>query len=113
MCIVTEPRTFRVAFCARAQCEDSAFEGTLFWRGLYRHAVPLAFLIRCVAPRFFRDDDELIRQLGRDRSIEEIADDIEHFEYGNRVRPHWLRTGLRIHLNPQRIEALARRCLAV
>ena len=106
------PPDFRTAFCAQMGCADSAFERALFWRGLYRHAVPLAFFLRLTVPGFFREDEEFIRWVGRDGSLAEVETDLERFRYGNRVRAHWLRTGCRIHLNPARIWALARRCLA-
>lgn len=104
---------FRTAFCAHARCADAAFERTLFWQGLYRHAVPLALLIRWFAPNFFRPDEEFIRFVGADASLAEVEEDMERFEYGNRVQPHWLRTGLLIRVNQARIAALARTCLAV
>lgn len=108
--VMTRP-DFRTVFCQQAHCEASHFERALFWRGLYRHAIPFAFLIRLVAPRFFRDDLDFIRFLGADASMEEINEDIDRFQYGNRVRRHWLRTGFRIHLDPARIAALASTCL--
>ncbi len=104
---MTNRPTFRTAFCQRAHCDDSRYERALFWRGLYRHAIPFAFLIRMVAPRFFRDDFDFIRYLASDATMEEVNEDIDRFEYGNRVRRHWFRTGLRIHLNPVRVAALA------
>jgi hypothetical protein len=107
-----KPTDLRTAFCAQTRCAASAFERTFFWRGLYRHAVPLAFCLRILAPRFFREDEEFIRWIGRDGSLTEVEADIERFRYSNRVRPHWLRTGLRIHLDPVRIWAWAQRCLA-
>lgn len=102
---------FRTAFCRRTQCQDTRFERALFWRGLYRHAIPLALFIRLFAPRFFRDDLDFIRFLAADTSMEDVAEDIDRFEYGNRVRRHWLRTGLRIRLNSARVAALAAKCL--
>ena len=102
---------FRTEFCRHTGSSDSAFERSLFWRGLYWHAIPFAFLIRLVAPRFFRDDFDFIRYLGDDASMVEVNEDIDRFEYGNRVRRHWLRTGLRLHLSPARIAALASNCL--
>jgi hypothetical protein len=103
----------RMAFCAQARCRESAFERAFFWRGLYRHAVPLAFFIRLLAPAFFREDQEFIRWLGGDHSLAEVMEDIDRFEYGNRVRHHWLRTGCRIQISPERVAALARRYLPV
>lgn len=107
-----KPTDFRTAFCAQARCAGPAFERALFWRGLYRHAMPLALFLRLTAPGFFREDEEFIRWLAGDGSLAEVEEDIERFQYGNRVRAHWLRTGLRIHLDPARIWALAQRCLA-
>ena len=104
---MTTGPNFRTVFCERTHCDDLSFEQALFWRGLYRHAIPFAFVIRFVAPRFFRDDLDFIRFLGVDATMEEIREDIDRFEYGNRVRRHWLRTGLRIHLDSARIERLA------
>lgn len=105
------PETFRRSYCARHRCTDSTFDGAVFWQGLYRHAVPLALVIRRVAPGFFRDDEEFIRFVGDDASMAEIEEDVERFAYGNRVRRHWLRTGLRIQVDPSRIAALAKECL--
>lgn len=109
---VSTPTDFRSAFCDRMRCAASAFERAVFWRGLYRHAVPLAFVLRLTTPGFFRADEEFIRWVAGDGSLAEVEEDIERFRYGNRVQTHWLRTGCRIHLNPHRIRGLARRCLA-
>lgn len=108
---VIPPPDFRSAFCARMRCAAPAFERTVFWRGLYRHAVPLALILRLTTPGFFRADEEFIRWLGGDGCLAEVEEDLERFRYGNRVRSHWLRTGCRIHVNPQRIWELAKRCL--
>ena len=104
--------TFQSAFCAYAGCAESAFERTLFRRALYRHALPLASLIRYLSPDFFRADLELIRWVGADDSLAEIEEDIRRFSYDIEVRRRWLRTGLRLHLNPTRLRNLARRCMA-
>lgn len=106
-----KPSNFRTAYCQRAHCEEASFEGMVFWRGLYWHALPFALVIRLFSRKFFRDDLELIRHVGADHSLEEVAEDVERFEYGNRVRSHWLRTGFRIHMSPGRIRALAAKCL--
>lgn len=104
--------TIRSAFCAQAKCPESAFGRRFFWRGLYRHAVPLAALIQLFAPGFFRDDRAFIEYVGGDVSLGELREDIARFEYGNVVRQHWLRTGLRIRVNSARVEALAQGCVA-
>jgi hypothetical protein len=105
------PPNFRAAYCARHHCAESAFERRIFWRGLYRHAVPLALLLRLFSPAFFRPDAELITRLAGAGSLAEVNEDIDSYEYGNRVRSNWLRTGFLIRLNSARIRAMARQCI--
>jgi hypothetical protein len=100
--------TIRTTFCAQSKCSESAFERRFFWRGLYRHAVPLALLIEWLHPAFFRDDKAFVEYVGGDDCLGEVHEDISRFEYGNRIRQHWLRTGLRIRVNSARIAALVR-----
>jgi hypothetical protein len=73
--------------------------------------VPLALFLRLFAPDFFRPDFELITRLAGAVSLAEVSEDIESYEYGNRVRSNWLRTGFMIRLNSARIRAMARQCL--
>lgn len=105
--VAIEPTDFRTAFCREARCADAAFERTLFRSGLYRHARPLAWLIQRLSPRFFREDLDFIRWVGCARSLREVMDGIEQFQYTNRVCAHWPRTGLRLHLDPGRLRRLA------
>lgn len=99
--------TFRAAFCRRMGCGEAGFERALFWRGLYRHALPVAWVLRVFSPRFFREDLDFIRHLGTDATMSEVNEDIDRYLYGNRVRRHWLRTGFNIRLDHHRIAALA------
>lgn len=41
--------------------------------------------------------------MGADDSLAEIEEDIRRFSYDIEVRRRWLRTGLRLHLNPTRL----------
>lgn len=102
---------FQSAFCTRYRCLEADFERQVFWRGLYRHAVPLAVMLRWFAPRFFHVDVEFIRWLAGAVTMSDIREDLQDFEYRNRVNPQWLRTGFLIRLSPARIKALARQCL--
>ena len=101
---------FRDAFCTRYRCADSDFERMFFRRALYRHAFPLAVVIRWCLPRFFRADTEFIQWVGRAVSLAEVRTELADFEYSNWVSPHWLRTGFLIRLNSSRVKALARLC---
>jgi len=104
------PTTMRGSFCARYRCPVEAFEEKLFWRGLYRHALPMAWIIRRASPEFFRRDEEFLRWLGETLNMADVRREIHSFRYLNRTCPHWLRTGFRICLSPSRVKAVAKRC---
>lgn len=110
--LTTTSLDFRSAFCAQAHCADAAFEQTLFRRALYWHARPLVWLIRRLEPEFFGEDVGFIRWLGGARSLAEAEEDIYRFGHDNQVRRRWLRTGLRLHLSPRRLQRLASGCMA-
>ena len=99
---------FREAFCARYGCPESNFERQFFRRAVYRHAFPLAVVIRWCVPRFFRPDTDFIQWVGRAASLAEVRTELADFEYRNWLSPHWLRTGFLIRLNPARVKALAK-----
>jgi len=44
--------------------------------------------------------------------LAEVDTDIDRFEYGNRIRKHWLRTGLRIRMCGVKAMAVAEELLA-
>jgi len=106
------PQNFQEAFCKARKCSPARFEQSLFWRCVYPHAIPLAFLIRIVAPSFFRDDGVFIQHLASDIDLAEVDADIDRFEYGNRIRKHWLRTGLRIRMCGVKAMAVAEELFA-
>jgi len=101
------PVTFQEAFCARYRCPAAQFPDRAFRRCLYPHAVPLALVLRRLAPAFFREDLQLIQQLGLDQDLEEVDAALSDFQYVNRARRHWLRTGLKIRLSGRRVRELA------
>ena len=105
-------KNFQDAFCERCKCRPAGFEDKLFWSCLYPHAVPVAYLIRMFKPEFFRDDLHLIQDLASDVDTKEVDGDLDRFDYGNHVRPHWLRTGLRIRLCSERVAAMAKKLFA-
>jgi len=99
--------TFQEAFCARFHCPAAQFHERAFRRCLYSHAVPIAPVLRRLAPAFFREDLQLIQQIGLDRDLEEVDAALSDFQYVNRARQHWLRTGLKIRLSGRRVRELA------
>jgi len=99
--------TLQEAFCARYHCSASEFPERAFRLCLYSHAVPVAQVLCKVTPGFFRDDRRLIEQLGLGQNMEEVRASLSDFQYVNRARPHWLRTGLKIRLSGRKVRQLA------
>ena len=102
-----KPVTFEEAFCARYRCPAARFPDRAFRLCLYSHAVPLALVLRKLSPSFFREDFQLIQQVGLDQDLEEVDAALSDFQYVNRARRHWLRTGLKIRLSGRKVRALA------
>ena len=69
--------------------------------------MPFAPVLRKLTPTFFREDLQLIQQLGLDQDLEEVDAALSDFHYVNRARRHWLRTGLKIRLSGRRVRELA------
>ena len=105
-------KTLQDTFCERQDCTAAQFENQIFWRCLYPHAVPLAWVLKKLNPSFFMDDRTLIQQLGFDRDLDEVDANLRDFQYVNNARRHWLRTGLKIRVSGRRVASLARKLFA-
>ena len=79
----------------------------MFWRCLYRHALPFAALIYLVNRDFFSEDFRAIKQLGLSRSPEEFRQEVETFRYLNRTRAGILRGRLKIRVSGHRLARLS------
>lgn len=97
---------FSSAYCEKYGCDPGAFESRVFWRCLYRHALPVAGLIRFFRPDYFVDDIRTIRQLGAARNAEEYRHEIDAFGYLNRRHRGFDRRRLRIRVSGQRLMSL-------
>lgn len=83
----------------------------MFWRGLFRHALPLALLIRRFNPEFFAEDLDLIREVGATTSQELFKNEINYF-FGRNLRDrNWLRSTFRIRVSGNRLIRMRRRLL--
>jgi hypothetical protein len=97
---------FSSAYCAKHRCPVEAFESRVFWRCLYRHALPVAGLIRLFRPDYFTDDLRTIRQLGQVRNAAEFRQEVDAFGYLNRRHGGWDRRRLRIRVSGKRLMSL-------
>lgn len=105
-------RTLRETFCQHHKCAPADFERKVFWRCLYRHAVPLASVLRALDPAFFEEDATMIRQVGFATDLREVDASLKDYHYVNHARRHWLRTGLRIRVSGRRVRHLAEQVFA-
>jgi hypothetical protein len=97
------PVCFAEAFCRYYGCSLDQFELYLFWRGLYRHAYPLARLVFRSHPEFFHEDFDVIREIGPMRDPEVFRMEMSRF-YGRNVRDkNWLRKTFSIRVSAKRL----------
>lgn len=102
------PHTFKQAFCTRFGCKPEHYESTVFWRILFRHALPLAWVLRRVSPSFFTEDIDLIREVGEMTNPELFKNEVDYFHGRNIRHKSWLRTLLRVRASGGRLVRLRR-----
>ena len=107
----TGPKSFKAAFCEHFHCPPERYEDALFWRCLFRHALPVAFLIRRFDPGYFTEDMDLIREVGATTSQQLFKNEINYF-FGRNLRDKsWLRNTFKIRVSGNRLIHLRRRLL--
>jgi hypothetical protein len=100
-------KTFKEAFCERFNCPPEQYERRLFWRCLYRHALPLAALIHWLDTEFYRDvfreDFDFIREIGTVKDEDVFQVELDRF-YGRNVRDKgWIRGTLLVRVSGKRL----------
>ena len=105
--------TFAHAFCAKFKCHEQEFERLLFRRSLNWHAKPVAFLMR---PRwrraFFKEDFDVIHEVGRTRSYELFIAELNYFYGRNQRDTNWVRSIFGLRVSAKKLLALQRRLFA-
>jgi hypothetical protein len=105
---VSDNLSFKELFCRENACRPEEFETRLFWRSLHRHAIPLAMVLLRVSPSFFREDFDLLRDVGTSRSRGEVVNELNRF-YGRNMRDrNWFRKHLVIRVSGKRVLRAAR-----
>jgi hypothetical protein len=105
------PLTFKQAFCTRFACTQEQYESAVFWRVVFRHALPLAWFIRRVSPGFFAEDLDLIREVGEITNPEIFKNEVNYFHGRNIRHKSWIRTVLRVRVSGGRLLKLRRQIL--
>ena len=107
------PTTLKEAVCKRFNCAQELYEQRLFWRCLYRHALPVAALVHWLDPEYFldvfREDFDFIREIGDVRDPDVFQVELDRF-YGRNVRDKgWIRGALSVRISGKRLRRLKRR----
>jgi hypothetical protein len=104
--------TFQQAVCEAFSILPEAYVLTVFWRGLYWHAKPMAFVIHKLWPDYFREDFSVIEELADVRDPKIFTAELNYFFGRNRRDKRWLRTALGIRVSAKRLIRLKNRVLA-
>ncbi len=99
-------KTFRSLFCERFGCSEAGFESAVFSHCLYPHARAVAGLLRRWAPGYFRNDFEMLRQLGSVGSSTELNWELSNYFYQQRASKGFLRRVGRVRLSRRRLRQL-------
>ena len=102
-------KTFRRLFCERFACSEREYEREVFWKCVYRHALPLAFFLFKASPGIFREDFDLMREVGHATCRKDVIGELNRF-YGRNVRDRsWLRKLLLIRVSGKRLLPVQRK----
>lgn len=76
---------FRQLFSQKSGIAAEQFERKLFYKCLFRHALPFAWLLEKMSPNFFREDFEMLRDVATARNTDEVICELNRF-YGRNAR---------------------------
>lgn len=99
---------FRHRFADFAGCAPEEFESKVFWRTLYLHAIPIAWIIRWLSPRFFRLDLETIERVGLTLDGREYGHDLDRYRFLSHGAHSVLRNLFRIRVSGKKLMRLRR-----
>jgi len=83
------------------------FNRRVFWKCLYRHALPLAAFLFWTNREFFRPDLELIQSLSSTTTFSEVKAEASFIRHDQRMQSGFLRGTLRIRISGRRLADLA------
>ena len=102
-CSAPVPMRFKDTFCGCFGCPAEAFQETLLRKSLHPHLRPLAWLVRLMAPGFFREDLDYLGRVGETNAwqpFRTLANAIHH----DRVLNHGLlRKSLHLRVSGSRL----------
>src|SRR5947207_7513287 len=78
-------RSFKTDFFRLVKCSEDEYLERVFWKCLYRHALPFALPLFRLKASIFREDFDLLRDLAAATSMKEVIGELNRF-YGRNVR---------------------------
>jgi hypothetical protein len=96
---------FGALFCRRYLCNSVQYEKKMLRRCLYPHALPFAFFISLFSPGYFHQEQVLIKDLWRARTVAEVQETLDYYQ-GIRSR-RW--SGLRLRISSRRVLKVAKK----
>src|SRR5436190_4752198 len=100
---------FKSTFCSRFECSPAKFEKKLFYQAIEPDLRPIAFVIRCFRPNFFRRDFECIRDIAATTNEREFLAAVNKLPLDPRFNGGFLRGFCRLRISVRRLEDIASR----
>jgi hypothetical protein len=111
-CLMNTPSNFKTAYCARFEYPHDNFEKRVFWSAMHPEIKPVALLINCVWPGFFRSDLDCIRSVATAETKQEVRAIVNSLQYDPAFKRGFFRGFLRVRISGRRLTRLAARVLA-
>jgi hypothetical protein len=100
-------KTFEELYCEANKCAPADFPRRLFWKCLYRHALPIAPLIMILNPKYFEPDRQLISDVCRADKMNQVWEEVRQYFVDSRHRD-WMRRKGNVRISARRLINLAR-----
>jgi hypothetical protein len=101
--------SFQEAYCRIHNCLPGDYEEKLLWQCLYRHALPVLVFLPASDSTFFKEDYELIREIGPVRDPEIFEMELNRFHGRNIRDKNWIRRALLIRISGKRLIGIKNR----
>jgi hypothetical protein len=103
-------KTFEELFCEVNKCTPAEFPRRLFWKCLYRHALPVAPVLMVLSPKYFAPDKQLIADVRRAEKMNQVWEEVRQY-FADSTHRHWLRRRGNVRISARRLINLAREYL--
>ena len=101
------PYTFKTAYCARFEYPQEKFEQRVFWNAMNPEIKPVAFLISCLRPSFFRSDLDCVRSLAAAETKSEVRAIVDSLRFDPNFKRGFFRGFLGVRISGRRLTRIA------